>query len=291
MSKIDPIGGQALIEGVMMRSTTHVSLAVRSPDGAIVQEREPFTPWRKRRPFFGWPFVRGSVTLVESMVVGYRMLERSASIATGEEEEGGWLSIAIGLVLFILLFKALPAQIFLSLKPHISNTLLLNGIEGLVRMGIFLLYLGGISLLPDVRRLFEYHGAEHQVIHCHEAGKELTPENAATYSPTHPRCGTSFLLVTLVLSILVFSLLGRSDSLVGRVGMQLLLLPLIAGLSYELIRLAGKAKDGSLVARIALVVTAPGQWLQRLTTRKAKPDQLEVAIASLKGALDQPVVP
>lgn len=289
MSKIDPIGGQALIEGVMMRSSTHVSLAVRSPEGTIVQERESFTPWRKRHPILGWPLLRGSVTLVESMVVGYRMLERSASIATGEEEEGGGWSLLIGLVLFILLFKALPAQIFLSLKPLVSNTLLLNAIEGLIRMGIFLLYLGGISLLPDVRRLFEYHGAEHQVIHCQEAGKELTPENAAAFSPTHPRCGTSFLLVTLVLSILVFSLLGRSTTLVGRVGLQLLLLPFIAGLSYELIRLAGKAKDGSLIARIALVVTAPGQWLQRLTTRKANPDQLEVAIASLQGALEQPV--
>ncbi|HBN07735.1 MAG TPA: DUF1385 domain-containing protein [Cyanobacteria bacterium UBA8530] len=275
----------------MMRGLRQVAVAVRSPEGEIVLHKEVLTPWRKRHPILALPLIRGSVTLVESMAIGFRMLNVSANIATGEKPEKGesWFAIAIGLLLFVLLFKVLPATAFKFLQPFVPNILFLNAIEGGIRMSIFLLYLGGISLLPDVRRLFEYHGAEHQVIHCYESGKELTPENAKAFPSAHPRCGTSFLLVTLVLSILIFALLGSTPTILDRVVRQLLLLPVVAGFSYELIRLAGKGgREKNLIGRIALFLTIPGIWLQGLTTRKAQDDQLEVAIASLHGALEDP---
>lgn len=289
--KIDPIGGQAVVEGVMMRSANRVALAVRDPEGNIVQRHRDWTPLTKRHKFLGIPLVRGAVTLVESMILGYQMLNLSANIASGEEEgkeEGGW-GIFIALALFILLFKFLPAMAFMHLKPLITNTILLNLAEGGVRIGIFIAYLAIISLLPDVKRLFQFHGAEHQVIHCYENGEEVTVENARAKSPLHPRCGTSFILITFVLSILVFSLLGRSPSLVGRVLSQLALLPVVAGISYELIRVAGKAtrEKTGLAPRIALALTSPGLLLQMLTTRKAEEEHLQVAIASLQKALEE----
>jgi uncharacterized protein YqhQ len=289
--KIDPIGGQAVVEGVMMRSANRVAIAVRDPNGAVVGRQQDWTPYSKRHKLLGLPLVRGAATLVESMVLGYRMLNLSAAIATGEEEgkdEGGW-GMFIALAAFILLFKFIPASIFSFLKPHIENIMLLNTIEGVVRIGIFVAYLAGISLLPDVKRLFQYHGAEHQVIHCYEKGEPVTVENAKTKSPLHPRCGTSFILITFVLSILVFTLLGRSPSIGGRVLSQLALLPVIAGISYELIRVAGKASRGEdgWGPKLAMIITSPGLLLQKLTTRRADDEQIEVAIASLNGALGE----
>lgn len=290
--KVDPIGGQAVIEGVMMRGKHGVGLALRTPEGHIHIKQEPLVSLRERYPALKLPLLRGVAALVESMSLGMRMLNYSAAIASGEDAEkeqgGGWLSILIGVVLLVAVFKFLPALAFYQLKPLIANTLVLSAIEGLIRMALFIAYLVGISFMPEVKRLFQYHGAEHQVINCVESGKELTPDNALTFSPIHARCGTSFLLITLLIQILVFSFLGSQLSIIERVAAQLALLPFVAGIAFELIRLAGRATTqakAGLGARLALWVTLPGQWLQRVTTRPASREQIEVAIASLEAAM------
>lgn len=298
---VDPIGGQAVVEGVMMRSNAGVSIAVRAMDGAIVVRYVPMTPWRERHPILKWPLIRGVVTLFESLSVGFKMLEDSAAIAMGEEpgakSGGSGLALVAGLALAIGLFAVLPAWVYTHLPADLS-ALARTAIEGAVRLGLFIGYLAAIGSFKDVKRLFEYHGAEHQVIKCHEAGLPLEPANARGFSPLHPRCGTSFLLVTLLVGILVFSFIPQDLSLMARVGCKLALLPVVAGFSYELIRLAGKAgRQGSaanLPARIALAITTPGLWLQRITTRPASDEILEVAIASLRAALAgsaEPAVP
>lgn len=291
--KVDPIGGQAVIEGVMMRGKHGVGLAIRQPDGRIHVKQEALSSLRERYPLLKLPFVRGVAALVESFSVGMRMLNYSAAIATGEDtkdaEALNWLPLMIGLIVLIGVFKVLPALVFVRLTPYIPNPLALSAIEGAIRMSLFFGYLVAISFLPDVKRLFQYHGAEHQVINCVESGQELTPDNALSFSPIHPRCGTSFLLITLLIQIVVFAFLGLHLSVVQRVAAQLCLLPLVAGLAFELIRLAGQsslqgARAGAF-ARLALGVTLPGQWLQRVTTRPASREQIEVAIASLEAAL------
>ncbi|MBO9540081.1 DUF1385 domain-containing protein [bacterium] len=291
--KVDPIGGQAVIEGVMMRGKHGVGLAVRTPSGEIHLKQEPIESLRAKYPVLKLPLIRGVAALVESLSLGMRMLNYSAAIAAGEDEKqaesGGWLPLLLGVVVMIAIFKVVPALVFAKLTPLIPNALALSAIEGMIRVGLFVGYLGAISLMPEVKRLFQYHGAEHQVINCVEAGKELTPDNALAFSPIHPRCGTSFLLITLLLQIAVFSLLGMQLSVLQRVAAQLCLLPVVAGISFELIRLAGQtslqgAKAG-IAARCALWVTLPGQWLQRVTTRPASRDQIEVAIASLHAAM------
>lgn len=301
--KVDPIGGQAVIEGVMMRGPHGIGLALRTPEGEIHLKQEPMVSWRERYPLLKWPLVRGMAALVESLSIGIKMLNYSAAIASGEDpaaesKESGW-GLLLGVLLFVALFKFIPAFIYARLDEHMVP-LLRSAIEGTVRIGLFVGYLALISLLKDVRRLFEYHGAEHQVINCVESGQELTPDTALACSPIHPRCGTSFLLITLLIQILVFSFIGlpglnhgpELGAIAARVGLQLLLLPFVAGLSFELIRLAGQVSlrgaEAGLGARIALWVTLPGQWLQRLTTRRASRDQIEVAIASLRAAQEIP---
>ncbi len=290
-ARIDPIGGQAVIEGVMMRGLHGVGVAVRAPEGDIRIKQESLVSWRTRYPILKVPFIRGVGALVESMSVGIRMLNYSASVATGEQEDakgGGFFGMVVGLGIAILLFKFLPAVVFVQLKPYVSNLIALNAIEGLVRMAIFLAYLLGISRFEEVKRLFQYHGAEHQVINCLEAGKEVTVQNALAFSPIHPRCGTSFLLVTLLMSIVVFSFIGGDLGAVERTVAKLALLPVVAGLAFELIRLAGKTstdKSAGFMAWTAYWLTTPGMWLQRVTTRPANAEQIEVAIASLEAAL------
>ncbi|MNK65383.1 hypothetical protein D3C87_846760 [compost metagenome] len=297
-ARIDPIGGQAVIEGVMMRGLNGVGVAVRSPEGEIHIKQESLVSWRTRFPILKLPFVRGVAALVESMTVGIRMLNYSASVATGETEEtkgGGWFGMVVGLGIAIFLFKFVPALALEYLKPIVGNLIALNAIEGLIRMSIFLAYLLGISRFEEVKRLFQYHGAEHQVINCMEAGKEVTVDNALAFSPIHPRCGTSFLLVTLLMSIVVFSVISLELGAIERTLAKLALLPVVAGLAFELIRLAGKTstdKSAGFLAWAAFWLTAPGMWLQRVTTRPASADQIEVAIASLNAALAiQPEVP
>lgn len=293
--KVDPIGGQAVIEGVMMRGPLGVGLAVRTPEGEIHIKQENLKSLRERYPLLKLPLVRGVAALFESLSVGIRMLNYSAAIATGEDpkassQDSQWLPLLLGVVLMIAIFKVLPALVFVRLAPLIPNPVILSAIEGLLRMSLFIAYLAGISLLNDVKRLFQYHGAEHQVINCVESGQPLTPENAIACSPIHPRCGTSFLLITMIIQIVVFSFLGTHMNVVQRVASQLILLPFVAGISFELIRLAGQAsfkgKEAGFGPRLALWITLPGQWLQRLTTRRASLEQIEVAIASLNAALE-----
>lgn len=278
----------------MMRGLHGVGVAVRAPEGDIRIKQESLVSWRVRYPFLKLPFIRGVAALIESMTVGIRMLNYSASVATGEQEAekgGGWMGMALGLGLAIVLFKFLPAQALEWMKAFTENRIALNVTEGLIRMGIFLAYLLGISRFDEVKRLFQYHGAEHQVINCMEAGKEVTVENALSFSPIHPRCGTSFLLVTLVMSILVFSFIPLDLGAVERTLAKLALLPVVAGLAFELIRLAGKTSteaSAGILAWGAFWLTAPGMWLQRVTTRPASADQIEVAIASLNAALAIP---
>lgn len=296
---VDPIGGQAVIEGVMMRSNAGVSVAVRGPEGNIVVRYLPMKPWRERYPILKLPLLRGVATLFESLMVGWKMLGESAAISTGadpdQKEEGMGMALLFGMLLAIGLFAVAPAWVFNHL-PKTWGNLANSAIEGGVRMAIFIGYIVAIGFMEDVKRLFEYHGAEHQVIKCHEAGLPLEPANARSFSPLHPRCGTSFILVTLVVGIIVFSFIPRnfaglpeSLELLGRVGAKIALLPIVAGFSYELIRLAGKAGregvDANVAAKIALWLTSPGLWLQRLTTRPARDEMLEVAIASLRRAL------
>lgn len=290
-ARIDPIGGQAVIEGVMMRGVHGVGVAVRAPEGDIRIKQESLVSWRQRYPALKLPFIRGVAALVESMSVGMRMLNYSASVATGEKEDekgGGLFGMVVGLGIAILLFKFVPALALEQLKAFTDNRILLNVSEGLIRMAIFLAYLLGISRMEEVKRLFQYHGAEHQVINCMEAGKEITVENALRFSPIHPRCGTSFLLVTLLMSIVVFSVISLDIGAIERTLAKLALLPVVAGLAFELIRLAGKTstdKSANVLAWTAYWLTAPGMWLQRVTTRPANAEQIEVAIASLNAAL------
>jgi len=288
--RVDPIGGQAVIEGVMMRGAHGVGLAVRGPDGTIQVRQESVSSLRERYPRLKLPLVRGVAALIESLTVGIKMLNLSAAIATGTEatEEGiGWIPLLVGLAAFILFFKVLPALVFAQLRHVLSQRVLLSTIEGAIRVTLLVGYLGAISLFKDVKRLFQYHGAEHQVINCVEAGKPLTPENALAFSPIHPRCGTSFLLITLLIQIAVFSFLDPGLAVWQRVAWQVALLPVVAGIAFELIRLAGQtaSKGAGWAPRLALWATKPGQWLQRITTRPADLGQIEVAIASLNAAL------
>lgn len=291
------IGGQALIEGVMMRGPRKTAMAVRKPDGELkteIWDNKPVRAWNKI------PLVRGVVNMVTSLVVGYRCLMKSAEIATeGLEEEQPskfekWLeekfgdqlmkvamvlSSVLGVVIALLLFMFLPAWLVglgEGFLPHWSMSL----IEGLMKIVIFLLYMGLIGLMPDMRRLFQYHGAEHKTIACYEAGEELTVENIRKYPRFHPRCGTSFIVIVLILGILIFSVVTWSNPLI-RTLLKICLLPLVVGIAYELIKLAGRYDN--IFTRI---ISFPGLKIQHLTTREPDDSMIEAAIASM-----QPVIP
>ncbi|MBC7218254.1 MAG: DUF1385 domain-containing protein [Candidatus Caldatribacterium sp.] len=280
------IGGQALIEGVMMRSPRRLAMAVRRPDGTIVLEVREEVPLSRRSRFLSLPIVRGIVGLVDSLVVGLRALSYSAQVAFGDEAKltgfdiGMAMLLALGL--FVGLFVALPTFVTSLFDRFLSSTVVYNLAEGGIRIGVFLLYLFVISQIRDIRRVFEYHGAEHKAIFAFEEGEELTPENAMKFTTRHPRCGTSWLLVVMVVSILIFSLLGRPGILV-RIVSRILVVPVVAGLAYEAIKLLSRNRR-SFLARI---VSLPGLWLQYLTTREPDRAQLEVAFAALRGSLGE----
>jgi uncharacterized protein YqhQ len=289
MSSNSAIGGQAVLEGVMMRSPAHWSLAVRKPDGEIAEVNRPIRSVMARHWFFRLPVVRGIIALGESLAIGFRALAISANYAAQEEGEDGEVStelsrgalifafaIAIGFAL--MLFKVTPVLITSWLPIDTTGWFVI--VEGLIRVTIFILYLLVISLLPDLRRVFQYHAAEHKVINAYEAGEELEPEKVQRFSLIHPRCGTAFLLWVMVIAIFVFAFLGRPP-LPWLVASRILLLPLIAGIAYELIRFAGKHTGN----RLLMGLLAPGLWLQRLTTREPSLDQLEVSIRALKDVL------
>ncbi|WP_027717601.1 DUF1385 domain-containing protein [Desulfovirgula thermocuniculi] len=278
-------GGQAVIEGVMMRGKSRWAVAVRRPDESIAVESRPVKSAASRWRPLKWPLVRGVVVLVESLVLGLAALSYSAAQAAGEEEElSGWeigLTLAAALGLGIFLFILLPAGITHYLAARLKGSLLQNAVEGAVRMGVFLLYVAAIGLLPDIKRVFAYHGAEHKVINAFEAGEELRVEKVRPYPTFHPRCGTSFLLIVLVLSVFLFSLLGEQQSLWWRLVSRLLLLPVLAGVSYEVLKLSARYPDFWL-CRLVLV---PGRWLQGLTTREPDDGMIEVAVSALEAVL------
>jgi uncharacterized protein YqhQ len=280
------VGGQAVIEGVMMRGVDWWSLAVRRPDDSIGLHEYPLTSYMKKYPVLKLPILRGMVALFESLVIGIRALTVSANESLGEEEEQlGKKEIGITLIIAfafaIGLFFLAPLFLTGLLDHWLGEGFLFWLVEGFVRVGIFLAYLVIVTQLKDLRRVFEYHGAEHMSIHALEHGEELTVANVEKYKTLHLRCGTSFLLIVLVVSIFVFAAVGRPDwylLILSRV----VLVPLIAGISYEIIRFAGRHENN----RVVRVVMAPGLGLQWLTTKHPDSSQVEVAIAALEKIIE-----
>ena len=284
------VGGQAVLEGVMMRGPGNWSVAVRTPGGTIAQVSRSIDSAMARHWALRLPIVRGVIALGESLAIGFRALAISANYAAQEEGEDGQevetelsrgalifaFAIAIGFAL--MLFKLTPG--FLTELLPVKGTWFAL-VEGLIRIGILVAYLALISLLPDLRRVFQYHGAEHKAINAYEAGEELEPETVQRYSLIHPRCGTAFLLWVMVIAIFVYAFFGRPAWYWLIVERILCLLP-IAGIAYELIRFAGKHTGN----RVLMTVLAPGLWLQRLTTREPSLDQVEVSIRALRDVLE-----
>jgi len=287
------VGGQAVLEGVMMRGPGNWAVAVRTPSGEIAQVSRSIESKMAKHRLLRLPIIRGVMALGESLAIGFRALAISANYAAQEESEDGKsgeevstelsrgaliFAFAIAIGFAVMLFKVTPGLIT-SLLP-IESTGWFVIVEGLIRVTIFIAYLSLISLLPDLRRVFQYHAAEHKAINAYEAGVELTPTNVQRFSLIHPRCGTAFLLWVMVIAVFVFAFFGRPHWY-WLIAERILLLPLIAGLAYELIRFAGRHQGN----RVLMTVLAPGMWLQRLTTREPTLDQLEVSIRALKEVL------
>lgn len=284
MNKKPNVGGQAVIEGVMMRGKTHVAVAVRQPDGEISVDVRPVNSISDRYPILKKPFLRGVVSLVESLVMGMKALAYSAQVSGDEDEKLDSkemaLTIAVSAGLAILLFIVIPTWSMRFLTGITQDHMALNLAEGVLRMAIFLAYIAVISSMNDIQRVFQYHGAEHKTIYTYEAGLPLKVENVRPFSTLHPRCGTNFLMIVMLISMFIFTFLGW-PSLLERIASRIILMPVIAGVSYELIRYAGAHTDNPLV-RIAIT---PGLLLQKLTTRQPDDSQIEVAIASLKAVV------
>lgn len=310
--KMTSIGGQAIIEGVMMRGPKKIAMAVRKPDGEIIieeKEAKGIGKWAKM------PILRGIVSFVSSMVTGVQALMFSAKFFDIEDEEDEkkknsakkkekhskeksknenglsdtalYFTVFLSLMFSVGLFILLPNFIADLIVPT-GMTMLYNIVENLVKILLFIVYLVLVSKMEDIQRLFQYHGAEHKSIFCYENGEELTVENVKKHSRFHPRCGTSFLLFVLIISIIFFSFLPRAESLTKilnvliNMGARLLLMPLVAGISYEVIKFAGKSKN-----KFVQMLNKPGMWLQRLTTKEPDESQIEVAIASLKAVIPE----
>lgn len=295
MEKIN-VGGQAVIEGVMMRAPRSMAIAVRRPNGEIVVRKEMIVPLSERFPVVKLPIVRGAVALFTSLVIGIKALNFSANEAVTEEEKegegdkGGELSswamagtMAVAFGFGICLFFLFPLYLTKLMTPVIGdNNIVFNLVDGVIRVIVFLIYIWCISRMKDIQRVFQYHGAEHKCIFAYEALEELTIENVKKYSRLHPRCGTSFLLIVMLVSIAVFSLIPKLWPFIFKAGSRIVLLPLIAGISYEFLRWSAKNDSHPLVKTII----TPGLALQRLTTREPDDEQLEVAIRSLNEALE-----
>src|ERR671937_921353 len=287
------VGGQAVLEGVMMRGPSNWAVAVRKPDGDIVHVNQPISSPMARHRIFRLPVIRGVIALGESLAIGFRALAISANYAAQEETEPGVdpkevsteltrtqliFAFAVAIGFAVMLFKVTPALITDWIGIKRTGWFVL--VEGLIRVTIFVIYLTVISLLPDLRRVFQYHAAEHKAINALEAGDELEPESVQRHSLIHPRCGTAFLLWVMVIAIFVFAFFGR-PAWYWLIATRILLLPVIAGLAYELIRFAGKHSRNPVL----MTLLAPGLWLQRLTTREPTLDQLEVSIRALQQVL------
>ncbi|HVD31815.1 MAG TPA: DUF1385 domain-containing protein [Methylomirabilota bacterium] len=277
-------GGQAVIEGVMIRGRRTIALACRKPNGEIYRYREPLRSPLTRSRIARLPFVRGVVVLWESLSYGVRMLMKSADVQLEHEEQlgkgGNTLIMGVALVGALLLFIGVPYVATSLARAAIDNSVVLNVTEGLIRLALLIGYLVAISFLPDVRRVFAYHGAEHMTIHAFEHGDPLTPARIEPYPTAHPRCGTAFLLLVVVISIVIFAFLPRVNLLVDLVVRLALVIP-VASISYEALRL-GAAHERSAVMRL---LVAPGLLLQRVTTRRPDARMIEVAVASLEEAI------
>lgn len=281
-------GGQAVIEGVMMRGRDYLAVAVRKTDGEIVVKKEPVGSVTKKLPFLKLPFIRGVVALCESFTIGLKALLFSADQFLEEEEEtklSPWESasmIGFALIMTIILFIVLPLLGRTLVNRYLPGLFWGNLFESLLRLIILVAYIGSVSFLKDIKRVFAYHGAEHKVINTFEAKKELTIANAMGYTTFHPRCGTSFLLYVVIISAVVFSFL-KYDSVLIRLTSRIVLLPVVAGISYEIIKFTGKHRDFFLWRWLTL----PGIWMQRLTTREPDASQIEVAIQALEAVLEE----
>ena len=285
------VGGQAVIEGVMMRSPDRVAVAVRRPDGKIVLKNDPYISFTKRHKFWNLPIIRGGIILIESMVLGIKALTFSGDIVAEAEKDTKkekkkksntniWLPLTVifSFGVGILLFFYLP--LVLTDLLGAKTGFWFNVVDGIIRLIIFLLYLGAIALWKEVQRVFQYHGAEHKSIFAFENNQELTVENSKQYKPYHPRCGTSFLIMVLIVSILVFMFLGKPHTIFDRL-IRLAFVPVIGGISYEIIKLSDKMQHNPIIK----IFIAPGLWLQRITAREPDESMLEVALVALKGSL------
>lgn len=295
------VGGQAVLEGVMMRSPHAWGIAVRKPSGEIATHAEPLERLSEKHKWMGWPMVRGIMTLGQAMSLGLRALRFSANVALDEAQAGeasdpqkpvkkiemsGWvvgLNVAFSFAFFIFMYKYLPLLATTELKkvdPIFGQQFIFNLVDGLIRIAMFLLFVWGISLWKDIRRVYEYHGAEHKTVFAFENGDPLSAPSVQKYSTFHPRCGTSFLMTVMIISMIVYMAIPV-HTFWARFGIRIALLPVIAGASYEIIRFAAKHR-GSLFA----LMTAPGLWLQRITTQPPDDRQVECAIIALDRAMD-----
>lgn len=294
------IGGQAVIEGVMMRNKNQYAVAIRKPDKEIVVEKREYISAAEKHKFLNLPIIRGVVAFIESMVVGMKILSFSAGFYEEEEaakptkvekavgkvfkEKAESILMAITIIFSIALavgiFMILPYFLTELLREKITSNTTKAIVEGVIRLSIFIVYVVGISFVKDIKRVFMYHGAEHKAINCIENGEELTIKNVKKQSKQHKRCGTSFLLYVMIISILFFAFI-RVDNPVLRVVARLLLVPVVSGVAYEFIRLAGKT-DSKIIA----ILSKPGLWLQRLTTREPDEEMIEVAIQSVEAVFD-----
>ena len=291
-------GGQAVIEGVMIRGREWYSLAVRRPDGQIESRQERLNPLYNG-PLRRWPLARGVLTLLETLILGIKALQISADLAAAEPGKAkpdgqnipGWMlasTLAFSLLFGIGLFFLLPIGIVRLLEPLIGSGLISETVEGALRLAILVGYIAAIGMMPDIRRVYAYHGAEHMTVHAHEAGLPLNIANVRQFGTPHPRCGTAFLLTVVVVSVGVFIAFSLLDlSWWWRIASRILLLPAIAALSYELIRYSGRRQT----ALIGKLIAAPGLWLQRLTTRPPDDAQIEVAIQAMQTALTADATP
>jgi uncharacterized protein YqhQ len=293
------VGGQAVLEGVMMRSPHAWAIAVRKPSGEVATHSEPLERPSDKHKWMGWPVIRGVMTLGYAMTLGFRALRFSANVALDQipaDEQGkkvemsGWVAavnIIISLGFFIFMYKFLPLAAATELKsvnPFFANPIVFNLVDGIIRIALFLLFIWGVSLMKDIRRVYEYHGAEHKTVFAFENADPLETSAVQKYSTYHPRCGTSFLMTVMIFSILVYIVANAIFPVTtfwARFAARIILLPVIAGLSYEIIRFAAKHR-GSLFA----LMTAPGLWLQRITTQPPADDQVQCAIVALDRAME-----
>jgi uncharacterized protein YqhQ len=287
------VGGQAVIEGVMMRSPNSMAVAVRKPNGEIVVKQEGLNFFSEKHLFFKFPLVRGVITLLSALVLGIRALNFSANQALsegeGEKDPSSWtmnitfvVALCFGIFLFFLIPLFLTKWMRFAIPMLSESGLLFNLVDGAIRLMIFLAYLWAISFSKEIRRVFEYHGAEHKSIFAFESGEELVIDRVKGFSYLHPRCGTSFLLVVMVVSILVFALIPHHLPFGYKVASRVVFIPLIAGLSYEIIRFADQKRESRGIQYFIM----PGLWLQRLTAREPSEAQIEVALRALQAVLE-----